>query len=199
MEQKELETILEEHKLWVETDGEKGKRADLYRSDLSGVDLSGADLSGADLRGADLCVAYLCGADLCGADLSGADLRDAVLSGADLRGAVLNGADLSGADLCRASLCDANLSGADLQGVKSFWDTVGNGKEIKSVQLGRYNICYTKNLLQIGCKLFLIEEWKEFSDEEIFEFDEGYKQEGLAWWRENKEKIFKTIEKFPAE
>ncbi|WP_145524388.1 pentapeptide repeat-containing protein [Yersinia rohdei] len=70
----DLNKILGEHKIWVES----------YRKNGSRADLSGADLSGADLSGADLCGADLCGADLCGANLSYADLSDANLRGANL-------------------------------------------------------------------------------------------------------------------
>ena len=73
MDQKELDKILELHKMWLNGD-ENGKRADLY----------GADLRVADLRVADLRVANLRGANLYGADLYGADLRGANLYGADL-------------------------------------------------------------------------------------------------------------------
>ena len=61
----DLKTILEKHKMWL-NDEDGGEMAD-----LSGADLSGADLSGADLRWA----------NLRGADLSGADLRWANLRG----------------------------------------------------------------------------------------------------------------------
>ena len=94
MDRKELNEILEQHKLWLDSFGAKGERADLRRADLSEADLRGADLSGADLRGADLSET-----NLSGADLSEADLRGANLSGADLRGANLSGADLRRADL----------------------------------------------------------------------------------------------------
>ena len=103
MDQKELDKILELHKMWLNGD-ENGKRADLYGADLRvanlrGANLYGADLYGADLRGANLRGADLRGADLYGADLYGADLRVANLYGADLYGADLRGADLYGADL----------------------------------------------------------------------------------------------------
>ena len=42
MKQEELNKILAEHKLWLETDGEKGKRADLAEANLRGADLAGA-------------------------------------------------------------------------------------------------------------------------------------------------------------
>ena len=58
---KELDSILNEHKMWLRNDPE-GERADLVI----------ADLVRADLRGADLREANLYGADLRGADLTGA-------------------------------------------------------------------------------------------------------------------------------
>ena len=48
MLQKELNKILDDHKLWLKQ--RRGKQADLREADLSGANLSRADLSGADLR-----------------------------------------------------------------------------------------------------------------------------------------------------
>ena len=79
---KELEQILNLHKMWVEGN-EGGVRANLYRADLRGADLSYDDLSCANLSSADLR-----GADLSSADLSSADLSSANLRGADLSCAV---------------------------------------------------------------------------------------------------------------
>ena len=122
----QLKKVLDDHQLWLETEGKEGKQANLSgadlretnlrETDLRGANLSGADLRGADLREADLRGADLRGADLRGADLREADLREADLSGANLRGADLRGADLSGADLRGADLSEANLRGADLSG-----------------------------------------------------------------------------------
>ena len=128
--------ILEAHRLWLESDGEKGTPANLSEADLSeanlnaanlrGADLSEADLRGADLRGADLSEANLWRSDLRKADLWRADLSKANLSKADLRGADLSEGDLSRAYLCAARLSEANLGqgrlseanlrGADLRG-----------------------------------------------------------------------------------
>jgi uncharacterized protein YjbI with pentapeptide repeats len=57
------EEILSEHKLWLDSHGGKGKRADLREASLVWVDLEGADLQGADLRGVNLLGAHLEGAD----------------------------------------------------------------------------------------------------------------------------------------
>jgi hypothetical protein len=116
METKQLQYILEQHKLWLFDD--EGKCADLRNADLRDVYLSEAVLSEADLS-----EAVLSGADLRNADLSGAVLRNAVLRNADLRNADLIGADLRNADLSGADLRDAVLSravmrNADLSGAK---------------------------------------------------------------------------------
>ena len=83
MDQKELDKILELHKMWL-NGGENGKCANLSDANLRGANLYDANLSDADLSGA----------NLYGADLRGANLRDADLSGANLDDANLRGANL---------------------------------------------------------------------------------------------------------
>ena len=80
MRQSELKAILKHHKLWSDSGGSKGKRANLQGANLQGVYLQGADLQGADLQGADLQGADLQDADLQGANLRGANLEDAKLT-----------------------------------------------------------------------------------------------------------------------
>ena len=53
MDEKELKQNLEEHKKWLNNEGD-GKRADLRYADLSNADLRYAELGNANLRGADL-------------------------------------------------------------------------------------------------------------------------------------------------
>ena len=95
----ELKSILAEHKLWLESNGKQGTRADLTDADLTGANLPCADLWGANLRGANLRGANLRGANLTDANLWGANLVNADLTRANLRGADLRGAKLEGADL----------------------------------------------------------------------------------------------------
>ena len=104
--EEELKEILERHKLWLDSNEKKGKRADLYDADLSSVDLSGADLTCADLTRANLRYA----------DLTRANLRCANLSNANLSNADLSYADLTGANLTRANLSDADLTHTILSG-----------------------------------------------------------------------------------
>jgi len=129
MTKDDLKNLIEDHKLWLKSNGKKGVPADLSGANLSGIDLSevnlllaklsGVNFSGATLVLADLSQADLSGANLSGADLSGADLlltdfSDADFSGADLSVADLSGANLSNAKLQAASLPQTDLSGADL-------------------------------------------------------------------------------------
>lgn len=90
MKQEELDNILEQHKLWLDTGEKQGKRADLSDANLRGAELRRAILSGADLSGANLSCAILSNADLTGAKLWGVNLMDVILRGADLRGANLD-------------------------------------------------------------------------------------------------------------
>ena len=135
---KELKTILEQHTLWLDSNEEEGKRADLTGADLSGANLTRAYLKFTDLTFADLtCVnlsgAYLIGADLTGADLTSADLTGANLTSANLSGANLTSANLSYASLSCADLTRANLSGANLSGANlrcaNLTDTILDEKE----------------------------------------------------------------------
>ena len=112
---------------------------------------------------------------------------------ANLRGADLSGANLSSADLNSADLRDADLSSVDLSNVM-LWNTIGNMREIKSLQLEKYPITYINNRLQIGCKNYSIEEWKNFTDDEIDYMD----NRALEWWKKWKDYIFTTIEMSPA-
>lgn len=116
--QKELNKILEQHKLWVETSEQEGKQADLIRADLSGMDLSHWDLSKANLYRVNLSKADLIRTDLSGTNLFEADLSKAKLSEADLRGAAIYGADLSEVNLNNAKLGGAILIEANLSKAK---------------------------------------------------------------------------------
>ena len=115
MNKKELDKILDNHKLWLQTNGKKGERADLRYADLRSANLRYANLRYADLRYANLRYADLRYADLRYADLRSANLSSADLSSANLSSADLSSADLRSANLSSADLSSANLSSADLR------------------------------------------------------------------------------------
>ena len=165
---KMLKEQLELHSKWL--NGEEGG----VRLNLSNANLSDAYLCNSDLR-------Y---ANLCNADLRNADLRNANLRNADLRNANLSDANLSGADLRYADLRYANPSNADFR-----W-SIGNGKEIKSLQIGTYLVSYTRDILNIGCKSYTLDKWKKFTNEEISIMDDS----ALDWWSLNRDMVIKLVE-----
>jgi uncharacterized protein YjbI with pentapeptide repeats len=109
-----VKTILENHRQWLATCGQKGQRANLASCNLEGADLDEADLRQVLLSCACLAKADLSNANLEDADLEHANLEAACLAGASLKRANLRGASLRGADLKEADLQGGDLSGADL-------------------------------------------------------------------------------------
>src|SRR6266446_2564575 len=114
----EVAEVLDQHRLWVESNGKEGIRGDfaganLSDADLTAVNLQGADLTKVNLRGADLSMANLRGANLVEADLRETNLLGAEFSGANMMGANLYGAQglwagrLGGTNLFDATLPEA--------------------------------------------------------------------------------------------
>src|SRR5205085_10575238 len=85
----EIERMLVEHRLYLETEYHQG-----HRANLSSADLTGRDFSGLNLRGIKMDRALLSGADF-----SGAHLQSATLVGALAEHARFDRADLSRARL----------------------------------------------------------------------------------------------------
>ena len=164
MEQAKLNKILENHKLWLKTNGEQGERADLSNADLRYADLRYADLSYADLRNADLRNADLRNADLSNADLSNADLRYADLSNADLRNADLSEADLdySAFPLWCGGL---NVHIDDKQATQLLYHLLRNVKYSKNTSKALKKICRIKSLVNQANKFHRVGECGEIGSD----------------------------------
>ena len=80
MKQSKLNYILDQHKLWLESNGNKGKKANLAYVNLTNANLSGTNLTGADLYCANLSYADLTNAYLSGTNLTEANLTDSILN-----------------------------------------------------------------------------------------------------------------------
>ena len=74
LSQAELDRVLQQHSLWMQTGGVQGERADLSHTDLSHAALIGADLTRANLTGANLTGANLSRASLWCANLTRAQI-----------------------------------------------------------------------------------------------------------------------------
>ena len=180
MEQAILDKILENHKLWLKTNGQEGERADLSYADLSSADLSYADLSSADLSYADLSYADLSSANLSSANLRYADLRYADLRSADLSSANLSSANLSYADLSYADLSSANLDYSafplwcggldvhidDKQATQLLYHLVRNVKYSKNTSKALKKICRIKSLVKQANQFHRVNECGEIESEE---------------------------------
>lgn len=142
----QINQTLEDHRLWLETDGNEGARmnfarvklefADLRKADLRKANLQGASLVNTDLRetklqGANLIAADLTNANLAKADLQGAELNSARLIKANMAGADLRGACLMCAELIGTDFRHANLSGCSVYGT-SVWSLKVNNETIQS-------------------------------------------------------------------
>ena len=175
MEQAKLDKILEEHKLWLKTNGEQGKKADLRYADLHSADLRSADLRYADLHSADLRYADLRYADLHSADLSYADLHSANLRYADLHSANLRYADLRYANLRSADLSYADLDYSafplwcgglnvhidDKQATQLLYHLVKNVQYSKNTSKALKKICRIKSLVNQANKFHRVKECGE--------------------------------------
>ncbi len=139
MPDEELQKILEAHRMWVESEGKDGERADLLGANLQEADLFGANLQKADLLGANLQ-----GAGLERANLQRAGLWKANLQGADLWKANLQGADLWRANLQKATLTGANLRGANLADADGL--TAPQVKPAKNWELAFYSDDFLRKL-----------------------------------------------------
>ena len=157
MDQAKLNKILDNHKLWLKTNGEQGERADLRSADLRSADLSSADLRSADLRYADLSSANLRSADLRSADLRSADLRYADLSSADLRYANL---DYSAFPLWCGGL-DVHID--DKQATQLLYHLIRNVQYSKNTSKALKKICRIKSLVKQANKFHRVGECGEIS------------------------------------
>src|SRR5215469_3808266 len=100
----EIERMLAEHRLYLETEYHEG-----HRANFASVDLVGRDFSGLNLRGVKMDRAVLSGADFSGANLRGANLIGVTAEQARFDHADLSRARLSGANLVSASFENAHF------------------------------------------------------------------------------------------
>src|SRR6266403_3709760 len=106
----EIERMLAEHQLYLETEYHEG-----HLANFSSADLTGRDFSGLNLRGIKMDRAVLRGADFTGANLQSANLNGAILQEGHFDRADLSQARLSGANLVSASLENTRLVKAEME------------------------------------------------------------------------------------
>lgn len=93
----QLQAIVDQHLLWLETDGQEGKRANFRGLDLSGEEFPAVQLSQASFRNAILDGAHFNGTLLEEADFSEAHCHDTVFENCIMLRALFSRGDLQGA------------------------------------------------------------------------------------------------------
>ena len=136
-------------------------------------------------------VTSLSNSNLSYSNLSNSDLRGSNLSYSNLRGNNLRGSDLRDSNLSNSDLSYSNLSNSDLRG-SNLRNIIGNGKEVKSLQIGTYMVSYHKDILNIGCQSHTLDRWISFTDEEIDAMDKGT---SLDWWKLNKDILVTLVKR----
>jgi uncharacterized protein YjbI with pentapeptide repeats len=134
-----LKKILVSHEIWLLSEGQSGKRANLSDATLSGANLEGSNLSGANLEGANLEGSNLSGANLFRSNIRWSNLEGSNLSGANLEGANIRWSNLFGANLEKANLCWSNLSGSNLSGANFFGSNL-SGANLEGANLFGVNL-----------------------------------------------------------
>jgi len=135
--QEELDEILEQHHLWLETEGKEGNRANLSKVNLGNFNLERVNLSKANLKGASLIGANLSQSKLSFANLSEAymmftDLSETIMTGTNLEGANLFRANLKGSVFPYAKLDRADFSSVDLSGAMYLRKDFSNALNVSS-------------------------------------------------------------------
>ena len=110
MSEKKIQEILNKHRVWIESNGNSGKKGDFSNLNLKGVNFRGLDLSYCQFQRSNLEQANLGGANLSFTNLSFADLQQANLGGATIIEANLTNANLSRTKLGATNFFKSNLS-----------------------------------------------------------------------------------------
>lgn len=126
--------------------------------------------------------------------LSKLKLEKVKLKKCDFRGSELDNSSFSDCDLTGCNFWEASLLNIRLDNVY-LMDTIGNGKEIKSLQIGTFTIVYTCNLLQVGCKIYPIDKWSTFTNRDLLEMGG---REAAKFWNYHGDEILNLVRLSPA-
>jgi uncharacterized protein YjbI with pentapeptide repeats len=127
-----IKEIIADHRVWVNTLGREGKRADLIGLDLSNVNLDGVQLQAASLQKSLLSKASFEGGIFTMSDLSYCNARDASFVKADCRGINFSTSRLDHANLQYANFSPMPISrSVD----PTFWPANFSGSNMQSARL----------------------------------------------------------------
>lgn len=111
-----IQSLLHQHALWLESQGKQGRQLTLFDTDFRGVDLTGLNLSEAIIPGANFSGTFLVDIDLSGSNLASANFTDATLKNvrfikSNLDDALFTNTNVIGGSWFRATCIDAKTEG----------------------------------------------------------------------------------------
>lgn len=171
------------------TDAEIAEALRLHRAFVFGEDHGRvADFSNKEIDGKDFSGELLMWAIFKDTTFKNCNFECSSMEYMDALGAKFLKCNLKLSSLSRSKLAGAVFVDSDLNGV------VGNGKQLITISSERWPIAYTETHLQIACERHTIEEWWDFTDDQIA----AMSKHALTWWKNWKPILKKAIEDNPA-
>jgi len=184
MNQAEFNHTVSEHAKWLQ--GGSGVRADFTRTWLHEIDATDCDLTGSIWDFASVFCTNFTGSVFTNSAMYKAKFNACNFTNVSFKEAFLFGSLFTNSVFAQTDL----------------WNTIGNGTQIISMQLGGQHVCYTADVLQVNCRQFEISKIWHLSDQEITSKMRNYPVTEvsvlLAWWIAWRDLISDIVQKHPA-
>jgi len=177
-------------------------RAQNHENWLKGSDFAErADFTGRDLVGLTAVSRDLTGAIFSSTNILKCDFTGAILEDVYAPRAHFHETDLTNVSFKNAYLRDAAFTSAIFENT-DLWGVSGDGTYIISLQLGGRYVCYTSEILQIGCQQFDIKKIWWMSNEDVLaqamKGHDGEEDEITAWLTKWRYQIYQIVNNNPA-
>lgn len=161
----------------------------------NGIDLRGLNHPYISFKNFDFSYTYLQKCNFQHAKFENCNFTNAKLHKSDFHEAIFKNCNMTNTNLTQ---CNFRLSKFDNSPLDTcdIQNAIGNGVDIVSTQICEHNVVFTKNQLAIGCKLFSINEWKNFTDSDILDMleDHIHTKHPIEKWNKYKNHIFNSVE-----
>lgn len=184
MIQFEFDHAVDQHTHWLQNH-RLGARADFTDLSMIHIDGSGVDLSGAIFDNV---------------TFNDCDFSESDLVGCSFRYTSFTNVILENTCFTNSVFIETYMKGTNLQNA-DIWNTFGDGKYIKTIQLDGQHVNYTHEHIQINCKKFKLSEIWNLDDETLVSevnHNDNEIDELLRWWNSWKNTIYHIINNSPA-
>lgn len=160
-----------------------------------GVSLNGLNHPYVTFKGFDFSNEVLQNCSFQHAKFENCNFTNANLHRSNFNEAVFKNCDMTNTNLCQCNLRFAKFDNTSLD-TCYIQNVIGNGVDIVTTQVCEHNVVFTKNQLAIGCKLFSVNDWKKFTDNDILDMleDHIHTKNPVEKWNKYKDHIFNSIE-----